>query len=137
MDRRAVRTNVFKIMFQIEFHSEEQMEELISLYEEEHHITKAGDLRTVHDKVMNIVDKKTDIDAAIEEYSNGWKRNRIGKAELAILRVAIYEILFDETVPDSVAANEAVELAKEYGEEKAPSFINGILGKVIEGKKQA
>jgi N utilization substance protein B len=61
----------------------------------------------------------------------GWTLERVGKVELTILRLAVYEIKYDESVPDTVAINEAVELSKKYGQEDAGSFVNGILAKVI------
>ncbi len=74
------------------------------------------------------------LDAEINEASVGWKTERMNRTDLAILRLAVYEMLFDERIPDKVAINEAVELAKEYGEDGSYSFINGILGQ-IETKK--
>ena len=84
----------------------------------------------ISDKAGKISEKQEEIDAVISKYSKGWSVSRIGKAELAILRVAVYEILFDDDIPDNVAINEAVELAKKYGEADAPAFINGILAAV-------
>lgn len=65
----------------------------------------------------------------INEIAEGWKTERMGKVDLTILRLAVYEIRFDEDVPTSVAINEAVELAKKYGQDGSPSFVNGILAK--------
>jgi N utilization substance protein B len=70
------------------------------------------------------------IDVIIDERSTGWKTSRMGKVELTILRLAVYEMLFDEDVPVTVAINEAVELAKKYGGDDTPAFINGVLAKV-------
>ena len=69
-----------------------------------------------------------DIDGQIEANSKGWKLDRIAKAELAILRLAVFEAKYDDTIPVGVAVNEAVELAKAYGGDNAPAFVNGILG---------
>lgn len=71
------------------------------------------------------------IDEAIDNVSEGWPTTRIGKAELSILRLALYEIKYDDEIPVNVAINEAVELAKKYGADSAPSFVNGILAKLI------
>ena len=70
-----------------------------------------------------------EIDQMLSEKTTGWSLQRIGKVELAILRLAVYEMLFDDTIPVSVAINEAVELAKKYGAEDSASFINGVLAK--------
>ncbi|MBQ4417586.1 MAG: transcription antitermination factor NusB, partial [Butyrivibrio sp.] len=67
--------------------------------------------------------------ALITERTTGWTTDRMGKAELAILRLAVYELLFDDTVPNAVAINEAVELAKRYGQDESAAFINGVLAK--------
>ena len=77
------------------------------------------------------------IDACIEQYAKGWELGRISKVILAILRVAVYEILFDTALDDSIAVNEAVEIAKGYDEQETVAFINGILGSVIKGEKSA
>ena len=70
------------------------------------------------------------IDPQIEEVSVGWKLNRMSRVDLAILRLAVYELLYDEKIPTGVAINEAVELAKTYGGDASPSFVNGILAKI-------
>ena len=70
-------------------------------------------------------------DAMISEHSKGWKIDRIGKEELAILRLGVYEAVFDEDIPVGVAINEAVELSKKYGAEGGAAFVNGILGEIV------
>ena len=80
-------------------------------------------------KYANIVTQKSEIDAMINQIAEGWKTERMGKVDLTILRLAVYEIKFDEDVPASVAINEAVELAKKFGQDGSASFINGILAK--------
>ena len=78
-----------------------------------------------------IVEAEGSIDMILSEAATGWRLNRMGKAELAILRIAVYEICYDEEVPDKVAINEAVELAKKYGNDASYGFVNGVLAKVI------
>ena len=94
----------------------------------------------VHGRIRNIISKEDaiafiksmpDIDEKISANAKGWKIERIAKAELAILRLAVYEALYEESVPVGVAVNEAVELAKEYGGENGAAFVNGILGKIV------
>ena len=72
-----------------------------------------------------------EIDAKIEAASEGWKLKRIAKAELAILRLGVYEALYDDDVPVSVAIDEAVELAKDYGRDKGYAFVNGVLDTIV------
>lgn len=129
MNKRGFRTNLFKVLFQIEFCEPEQIQDKLSLFLQEEGNVREQDYKNLERKLTDILNHLTELDAQIEAYSNGWKKERIGKAELAILRLAIYEVLFDD-IPDAVAINEAVELAKLYTDEKAPGFINGILGKV-------
>ena len=136
MDRREVRVNTFKVMFQLEFRPQEEVKEVLELYCQQNDITKAKDVRHLEEKLLPIAAKREAEDTCIETYSEGWKRNRIGKAELAILRIAVYEILYDDTIPDAVAVNEAVEIAKTYAQDKAPGFINGVLAKVIASKQK-
>ena len=90
------------------------------------------DVSYITDKTNRIISLIGDIDNIICQVSSGWKLDRIGKAELAILRLAIFEMKFDDDVPFKVAINEAVELSKIYCGEEAKSFINGVLAKVEE-----
>ena len=67
----------------------------------------------------------------IRDQAEGWKTRRMGKVELTILRLAVYEIQYDEEIPEKVAINEAVELAKKFGRDESPAFINGVLAKLV------
>lgn len=135
MDKRTFRTNLFKLIFQVEFCESDAVEDKLTSYYEAQEILKEKDQLALSSAVYALLEKLPEIDAQIESHANGWKKERLGKAELAILRVALYEMFYDE-VPDAVAINEAVELAKAYAPEQAPKFINGILGK-IEREKEA
>ena len=73
----------------------------------------------------------SEIDEALETYAHGWSLNRMPALDRAILRLATWEILFNEQVPDAVAIDEAVELAKEYSTDNSASFVNGVLGKIV------
>lgn len=83
-----------------------------------------------------VVAQLPEIDEKIEKYSHGWKMGRIAKVSKAILRICVYELLYRDDVPDEVAINEAVELAKTYDTDKAPAFVNGILNSVLKEKNQ-
>ena len=107
------------------------MEEQKTLYMENlEHITEK-DQTYIQDKFKLICEKKETIDEKLNEISKGWKTSRMGKVELTILRLATYEIYYDEDVPEGVAINEAVELAKKFGGDESPAFVNGILGKMV------
>ena len=86
--------------------------------------------KEIREKIKAIIEKLDEIDAKISEYSESWKIERLGKVELSILRLAAYEIMFDDDIPANIAINEAVELAKKYGADESSGFVNAILGKV-------
>lgn len=136
MKRSELRENIFKLLFRVEFNEKEEMKEQIDLYfddiplEGEKTISEKNQ-KYIQDKYHAIVEKLGEIDQEIERVSDGWQISRMGKVELTIIRLALYEIRYDEEVPTGVAINEAVELAKKFGGEDAPSFINGILAKMV------
>lgn len=131
MTRRELRENIFKMLFRVEFHESEEMSNQLSLFEEELDHFDEGDLDYIKNKTNLILDKLTEIDAMINEKSTGWKTSRMGKVDLSIMRLAVYEISFDEEIPQKVAINEAVELAKKFGNDESASFINGVLAKFV------
>ncbi len=130
MGRRELREQIFKLLFRIEFNKPEEMKEQEELFfEDDEKLIPEDGQEYIMNKYTNIVMQKPDIDAMINQIAEGWKTERMGKVDLTILRLAVYEIKFDEDVPASVAINEAVELAKKFGQDGSASFINGILAK--------
>lgn len=97
---------------------------------------KAEDSEYLQARTAKIIDKIPEIDSELNEVAAGWKTKRMGKVELTILRLALFEMLHDETIPEKVSINEAVELAKKFGGNDSPAFVNGILARFI-GKEQA
>ncbi len=142
MSRRTAREHIFKMTFQTEFHEEGEIDEALehyrqnieSVYEESpdevEHLTNA-DMKFMKAEIQGIIENIGAIDDTINRYAEGWDTSRIDKVDLAILRLAVYEILFADDIPNKVSANEAVELAKLFSSDKSPMFINGVLGKVI------
>ncbi len=133
MNRSELREQVFKLLFRVEFNSMEEMteqEEIFTLSEDEEFLSK--DTEYIRDKYEKIASKLTEIDEAINSNTTGWNTSRIAKVDLAIIRLAVYEIKYDDSVPTGVAINEAVELAKKYGQDGSPAFINGVLAKFAE-----
>lgn len=130
MGRREQREQIFKLVFQLEFNKKEEMPEQMKLYLEQEEIQSEKDCTYISEKFEKIQEKLVEIDAFINEQTVGWKTERMGKVELAIIRLAVYEMKYDESVPTSVAINEAVELAKKFGQDEAPSFVNGVLAKL-------
>ena len=129
MKRREQREHIFEILFRVEFMDDRDMDEQLELFFEDLEEAKASDVDYIKNKYLAVREKIQLIDLLIDEKSTGWKTNRMGKVELTILRLAVYEMLFDEDVPVTVAINEAVELAKKYGGDDTPAFINGVLAK--------
>lgn len=129
MSRRELREQVFKLLFRIEFNSAEDMPEQEKLFFDDEEAAKDADADYVADKFRRISEKLTQIDAQINEKAEKWDTARMSKVDLTILRLAVYEIQYDETVPTGVAINEAVELAKKFGQDASFSFVNGILAK--------
>ena len=129
MTRRALREQVFKMLFRVEFHDAEEMKEQAVLFDEEESCSEK-DKEYITKKFENIVEKITEIDAAVNEVAKGWKTTRMGKVDLTIIRLAVYEMKYEEDIPVKVAINEAVELAKQYGADDSPALVNGILAKL-------
>ena len=131
MTRRQQIENVFKLLFRIEFNDSNEMPDQVQLFFEDFEKLQKKDKDEIEAKYDKIVAKLEDIDAIINEVSTGWKTSRMSKVDLTIIRLAVYEIKFDEDVPASVAINEAVEISKVFGGDDSPSFVNGILAKVV------
>ena len=131
MTRREIREQVFKMLFRVEFYNQEEMSEQIALCEDDACNWKEKDKTYIFEKVEKISEKLEEIDAKINEVSVGWKTGRMGKVDLTLIRLAVYEMLYEEDVPAKVAINEAVELAKQYGTDNSPSFVNGVLAKLV------
>lgn len=130
MNRRKLREQIFKLLFRIEFNSVEEMGEQCALFfQDDENEADVQDTEYISNKFQKIMDQLTKIDALINQEAIGWTVKRMGKVDLTIIRLAIFEIMHDEEVPTSVAINEAVELAKKYGQDESPSFINGVLAK--------
>ena len=130
MSRTELREHIFKMLFRIEFNSEEEMKEQEDFYFEDLEKVSEKEQEYILDKYRLISEKKEEIDALLNEIAEGWKTSRMNRVDLTILRLATYEINWDEEVPTGVAINEAVELAKKYSSDEGPSFVNGILAKV-------
>ena len=129
MSRRELREQIFKLLFRVEFNSMEEMPEQERLFFEEEDTAKEEDATYVSEKYNKITEKLTKIDALLNEKAEGWDTTRMSKVDLTILRLAVYEIMYDEAVPTGVAINEAVELAKKFGQDASSGFVNGILAK--------
>ena len=131
MTRRELRENVFKMLFRVEFHEEDEMTGQLGMMDDELENITEEDAAYINSKCSDIIAKIPELDEAINASTIGWKTTRMGKVDLSIIRLAVYEIKFEEDVPAKVAINEAVELAKAYGTDNSASFVNGVLAKFV------
>ena len=131
MNRREIREQIFKMLFQAEFYESGEMDEQIRISMDELEETNEGKRNYIEQKLRRIYSLREEIDALINEKATGWKTGRMAKVDLTLIRLAVYEIRYEEDIPAGVAINEAVELAKVYSSDGAPSFVNGVLAKLV------
>ncbi len=132
MGRHELREQVFKLLFRVEFNHIADMPEQIKLFlEDSENSLSEKDAEYVTVKYGKIQEKIPELDQLINDHTEGWDTTRMGKVEVTVLRLAAYEILFDEDIPAGVAIDEAVEIAKKYGQDNSGGFVNAILGKIV------
>ncbi len=130
MTRREIREHIFLMLFRRDFHEANELNEQMELYISELEKPTLEEYAYLTSRFQAVVEKIDEIDTILSESASGWKLNRMGKVDLTILRLAVYEMRFDEDIPVKVAINEAVELAKNFGGDDSPSFVNGVLAKL-------
>lgn len=147
MNRRQMREHCFKMLFCSDFYPGNEIDEQLLRYFEQdiedeqdengknivlHSVLMTEeDRKELVDKVGDILEKLEEIDEALSNIAKGWKLSRMGKVERSILRLAYYEMKYDDKIPEKVAINEAVELSKEFGGDDTYSFVNGILANLV------
>ena len=129
MTRRQIREQVFKMLFAVEFHDAEELQTQEGLFDDDL-ISSEKEKDYILERYRNVTEKIGEIDEMINGVSEGWKTRRMAKVDLTLLRLAVYEMKYDEDIPVKVAINEAVELAKQYGTDDSPAFVNGVLAKL-------
>lgn len=132
LTRREEREQAFFLIFEKEFNAETELQELYDLALETEIISESEFVKELSFKAWENVEK---IDPVIEKYCVGWKMNRISKVALAVLRLAICEMLYFDDIPVGVSINEAVELCKKYASGDDKSFVNGVLSSVSKEEK--
>ena len=132
MIRTELREHIFKMLFQIEFNEPADMPEHLQLYFDELESASDQDKEYIQNKYEKVCGKVPEIDTLINEKCEGWKTKRMNKVDLTILRLAVYEIKWDEDIPVGVAINEAVNLAKNFSGDDGPAFVNGVLSKLVD-----
>ena len=131
MNRSTIRENAFKLIYSLEIQKVEDIQDQIELYFESNNIKDQEAKNYIEDAITGIEKHQEEILKDIEmNLKDDWKLSRISKMDLAILKLAIYEIKFSD-VPYKVSINEAVELAKKYGEDKSKNFVNGVLASIV------
>lgn len=125
MTRREEREQAFILLFEKAFNAETEIAELYDFAIENEVITGSDFVKSLLFKTWENVEN---IDSVIEKYSVGWKLSRISKVALAVLRLAVCEILYFDDIPAGVSINEAVELCKKYAAKDDAAFVNGLLG---------
>ena len=130
MNRREQREQIFKLLFRVEFNDKNEMpDQCVMFFDDDEIQATQKDISYIQTKYEKVAEKLGEIDEMINTTAKGWNTQRMGKVDLTIIRLAVYEIKFDEEVPTGVAINEAVELAKLYGQDNSASFVNGVLAK--------
>lgn len=131
MSRTAIRESAFKLIYSLEIQKQNNLREQIDLYFESENIENKNAREYIEDAVFGIEKHKEEIVGLIEKnLKSDWKIDRISKIDLSILKLAIYEIKYKD-IPFKVVINEAVELAKKYGEDLSKNFVNGILASIV------
>lgn len=131
MGRRELREHIFKLLFRVEFNEKEDMAEQEKLFFDDENIEDEQDEQYILKKYEDIASRLSTIDEMINKEAKGWDTSRMGKVDLTLIRLAIYEIKYDDEIPTGVAINEAVELAKKFGQDNSSGFVNGVLAKFV------
>lgn len=131
MSRREIREHLFRMLFRKDFHMEVELNEQIDFYFETIEEPTEDEIKYLKNRFAKILEKIHEIDELLESASSGWKISRMSKVDLTIMRLAVYEIRYDDDIPTKVAINEAVEIAKMFGGDSSGSFVNGVLAKLV------
>ena len=133
MTRREIREHVFVMLFQSEFHDAGEIPEQNVLYFE-NYMASATPEETAYigGRFARVKENLGMIDPVLSEATSGWKLSRMGKVELSLLRLAVFEMRCDDEIPEKVAINEAVELAKKFGGDASYGFVNSVLAKLAQ-----
>ena len=130
MSRREMREHIFRLIFRMDFHPEDEMIEQEELYLDNLVGLSDEERQYIQTKADAVRGMKEELDNQIDAVADKWKTSRMTKVDLTIIRLAAYEMLHDADVPTGVAINEAVELAKRYGTDQSAAFVNAILAKL-------
>lgn len=131
MKRHEQREQIFLLLFRTEFHDTADMPDQVRLFFEDNEaVSSQKDIDYIRSRCQSVLAQLHEIDKLINDNTEGWNTSRMGKVELTVLRLAVYEMRFDDDIPVGVAIDEAVEIAKKYGQENSGAFVNAILAKI-------
>ena len=136
LKRKEAREYVLSLLFETEFKTEDRIEEVFAISVESREIPTDDYIKRAY---FGVYENQETIDGLLGAHSNGWKTHRLTRLSRSIMRLAVYEMLFEEDIPYSVSINEAIELTKKYDDPKARAFVNGVLNSVkneLEAKKE-
>ena len=137
MKQRAFKEQVFKLLFRAEFNTREELMEQLPLYFEAGDLTESDeDRKKIEDRLSGILDELPEIDAQIAACLKNWRPERIGKVELSVIRMTVYELQKNPETPVGIVINDAVELARKFGQEGAGQFVNGVLASFVPGNSR-
>ena len=130
--QHKLREQLFMLLFRVEFCERDEMPEQVKLFfEDEERADSEEYSEVITQKYEKIMQKLPELDALLNEKTEKWNTKRIGKVELTVLRLALYEMLYDDEIPEGVAIDEAVTIAKKFGQESSGAFVNGVLAKFV------
>ena len=135
MGRKLARESAMKLLFQMESNNDFS-EDMINLFLSNNDLSDE-DKDYINQIVNKIVQNKEEIDKKIEKYSQGWKLNRMPKVDLAVLRIAVSEIMYEEEIPIEVSINEAIDIVKKYSTNESSKFVNGLLGGLVRDRDES
>ncbi|MGP1588571.1 transcription antitermination factor NusB [Oribacterium sp. oral taxon 102] len=142
MNKREERDHKFKLLFSAQFYPDGEIPEQLAHYFESPDYEDGDRLiriealseeeeRSLRTEVGKIVERLPELDRELDRAAEGWTTKRMSRTDLTVLRLALYELHYDEGVPEKVALNEAVEIAKKYGGAESGSFVNGVLARIV------
>ena len=131
ISRSMLRELTFQLVYQYDFYPEDERIEQIMLFSDEQENLSEEEQEQLSERAAEIYARMPELDRDIEAHTSGWKLNRMSRVDLSLIRLALYEMRYDDEVPVKVAINEAVELAKQYGGDSSPQFVKGVLAKLV------
>lgn len=131
MSRKNDRSHAFNLVFQLGFYEQIDVEAVMSRYYDSLENSAGIDKAFVEKEFRGVIENFEVLDEHIGNAAVDWDFSRLSKVDIAIMRLAVYELIFENSIPTKVSVNEAVELAKDFSSDEAPAFINGILGKIV------